>query len=277
MTKTFTFPADKRHIGEIYTAEANKTSDPEKWPHTHVQVFHHAPDGTKTQVYEYGRNYSMMKTFEPFRQWKDGVWHYYALISPFYTSFEVLDLESGEVIAKRPMPTITQEWMDSVIATTDPKRFEPGGYYEKYHVGMEMPGWGFCPMDFWVPDIFNDATDTTPEKHAAFWDANEDWDVEAHDPYLLGHLGFVGGCTWGDDSSAKLRAIDLSRISEGIVTEDERFGYFELAGKLKESIYIDEDSMTVNTPIHVNPITGKSSYYSTDGINFETEEEAKSR
>lgn len=60
---------------------------------------------------------------------------------------------------------------------------------------------GFCPVDFYVP------TEDNPNLSFAF----------------------VAGCVWGDDSSWKVQYVDLSKIEEGVVTTDDRFGYIELA------------------------------------------------
>lgn len=57
---------------------------------------------------------------------------------------------------------------------------------------------GFCPADFYVPEGVN------------------------------GQFGFVAGCVWGDDSSWKIEFLDLSKISEGIIKREYKFGYIEL-------------------------------------------------
>lgn len=77
--------------------------------------------------------------------------------------------------------------------------------------------YGFCPVGFYVPDWWDVHGHTEwPGQH--FWD--DRWDR-----WPDGTLGFVWGCHWGDDSGWKVQALDLSRVSEGIVTRDERFGY----------------------------------------------------
>lgn len=52
--------------------------------------------------------------------------------------------------------------------------------------------------------------------------------------------GFVAGCIWGDDSSWKIQYLDLSRIEEGIIRREERFGYIELPGsvRLRDAIHV---------------------------------------
>lgn len=54
-----------------------------------------------------------------------------------------------------------------------------------------------------------------------YWHADDEWPA--------GDFGFVWGCYWGDDSSWKVQYLDLSRIEEGMISRDERFGYVELA------------------------------------------------
>lgn len=60
---------------------------------------------------------------------------------------------------------------------------------------------GFCPVDYFVP--------IDPDTAAA------------------GDVGFVAGCIWGDDTSWKLQALDLSAVESGKLARDERFGYLE--------------------------------------------------
>jgi len=71
--------------------------------------------------------------------------------------------------------------------------------------GEERNTWGFCPTGFAVPK----------------------YDEESG---LVGTFGFVCGCIWGDDSSWKIQYLDLSRIEDGILNRDDRFGYIELLG-----------------------------------------------
>lgn len=48
------------------------------------------------------------------------------------------------------------------------------------------------------------------------------------DEWPTGQFGFVWGCVWGDDSSWKVQALDLSRVTDGVFVRDARFGYVEL-------------------------------------------------
>jgi hypothetical protein len=109
----------------------------------------------------------------------------YALISPNYTATSVMDLASGEIIA-----------------------------------GEEPSPGGFCPVGFYVPD---------------WWDINERAERDGTLPgslrwtfdheWPIGEFGFVWGCVWGDDSSWKVQYLDLSRVQEGVLAREERFGY----------------------------------------------------
>jgi len=206
-------------------------------------------------VYEYDRNYSMMKTFEPFRQLQNGVWRDYALISPQYTRFEVVDLESGTVVAVEPYPTITQEWLDRI----DDKHKIDGGWASEYKVGDERAGWGFCPVEFRVFDWRERYTDESPTKTFPFGDEERTMYSDEEINALTGQWALYTGCVWGDDSSWKLRYIDLSRIREGIVTSEEKFGYFPLGTSLDKIDYDAEmDGFTMNLEVTTSRKTGKS-------------------
>jgi len=82
------------------------------------------------------------------------------------------------------------------------------------------PGGGFCPVGFYVPDWW-DVNDGSIIPGSEHWNADKEWPN--------GDFGFVWGCLWGDDSSWKVQHLDLSRVREGIIARDDRFGYVELA------------------------------------------------
>jgi hypothetical protein len=147
---------------------------------------------TDKTVFKFVRNYpATYDTFEPFYQ--NG--HPYALISRYYTGTSVVDLERGEIIAEEPRESF-----------------------------------GFCPVDFWVPDWW-DCHDDSILPGTKFWD-----DEKVSKPN--GQFGFVAGCVWGDDAGAwKLQYLDLSRITEGIITREERFGYVAVQTPLKDNMH----------------------------------------
>jgi len=249
---TFVVPP-AQNIYEKYTFRAEKKENrPGTWNSTVVTVELHHEDGSVEDIFEYERNYSMYKTFEPFRQFKDGAWHEYALISTRYTRFEVLDLEKREIIAVEPYPTITEE----IHA-----RWRAAGYAdlcEKEPVGTEKPGAGFCPVEFYVPDWAENKDENSPY----LLNYKEDGFLYDEDDLLdrTGQFALYMGCIWGDDSGGwNIRYIDLSRISEGVVTSDERFGYISFAGKsLKEIDVWEEGRMVIPVEMVVDASTGKA-------------------
>ncbi len=81
------------------------------------------------------------------------------------------------------------------------------------------PDWGFCPVGFYVPDWW-DVNGGSIIPGSKFWDADKEWPT--------GDFGFVWGCIWGDDSSWKVQYLDLSRVQDGIMARDDRFGYVEI-------------------------------------------------
>lgn len=96
-------------------------------------------------------------------------------------------------------------------------------------IGGESPDCvGFCPVDYSLMVDGIDGEDGETEVAApADWQPPADYvDFMQLEP----RVALVAGCVWGDDSSWKLEAFDLSRVEEGILTRFQPFGYFELAG-----------------------------------------------
>jgi hypothetical protein len=90
-------------------------------------------------------------------------------------------------------------------------------------VATEKPSsGGFCPVGFYVPD-WHDVHDGSILPGTTYWKDDNEWP--------RGDLGFVWGCQWGDDNSWKIQVLDLSRVAEGKIARDERFGYVELAAR----------------------------------------------
>jgi hypothetical protein len=109
----------------------------------------------------------------------------YALISPHYTATSIMDLVSGRIVA-----------------------------------GEEPSPGGFCPVGFYVPewwDIHEDTEQRGTLPGSKAWSSDYEWPT--------GNFGFVWGCIWGDDSSWKVQYLDLSRVQEGVLTREERFGF----------------------------------------------------
>jgi hypothetical protein len=165
-----------------YMIRATPTNPPETWPTTLVEVYRRHDNGGMEKICSYERNYSMLQSFEPFRQEGRDL----ALISREYTAIAVLDLQTGKVIAEEP--------------------HKPGG---------------FCPVGFYVPDWWDVHRYGNVIPGSEYWSMDYEWPI--------GDFGFVWGCYWGDDSSWKVQYLDLSRVQQGIIDRQERFGYVELA------------------------------------------------
>jgi hypothetical protein len=245
----------------------------EGWTQTTVSVkhcldmAHRELESSWQEISVYQRNYSMLKTFEPFRQLKDGVWLDYALISTKYTRLEVMDLQTGEIIAVEPYPKASKELAEK--------------FPEKYVEGQDMPGQGFCPAEFFVPSWW-DEYDEADKDQSRTWpgipdEINQNVAGEYLDEWKLyeGNWGVYSGCVWGDDTSWKVRYVDLSRISEGIVTTDDRFGYVSLPGDtdLKKAVKVmpENGTIEVKVPVEFSLETGKAKYkkWTVDQFNWE--------
>jgi hypothetical protein len=97
-------------------------------------------------------------------------------------------------------------------------------------------GAGFCPVGFYVPDWWDvNAGSVIPG--SKYWSVDREWPA--------GDFGFVWGCIWGDDSSWKVQYLDLSRVQQGILDRQERFGYVELAASgFKNPCLITDGNVT---------------------------------
>lgn len=95
--------------------------------------------------------------------------------------------------------------------------------------GEKRDTFGFCPTKYYVPH----PTDEEFNEH----ESDRQYWIDEEFPF--GKIGFIAGCVWGDDSSWKIQFLDLSKITEGILSRDDRFGYIELPDKadnLKDAI-----------------------------------------
>lgn len=179
------------------------------WKYLNIGVFEIADDGTEKQVGNYERKYSTMyDTFFAFQQ--KGKW--YALYSSDYKATSVMSLPDCKHIATEPENT-----------------------------------WGFCPTGFYVPskeDLTHHSIYHLYEAKGEL-DKAEAWFAEHPDnrkdglefeQWLkdnVGCFGFVCGCGWGDDQSWKLEYLDLNKITDGVITRRQRYGYLELPNHLK--------------------------------------------
>lgn len=172
----FEVPPATKPRDKYFLRATLRPNSPGTWSSAVVEVFSRSDPELK--LFEYVRNHpSLYQTFEPFRQGD----REYALTSRDYTTAEVVELPSG-----------------NVIATSEA---------------------GFCPVGFYVPDWW-DVHDDSKIPGSIYWDK--------HDESPTGQYGFIWGCFWGDDSSWKVRYLDLSHIQSGVLRCDERFGYVEL-------------------------------------------------
>lgn len=231
---TCDFTPPPRHLRDRYTTRTTRRETrPGCWSVLDVEVLDLGPDAhteldddARTAVHaaadvvaHYERAYpSLYATFEPFSQASRP----YALISTDYTRTTVLDLTSGHVIANEPPPPL--------VTLSD---------------GREVKAAGFCPVEFFVPDWW-DVHDETVLPPSKYFDPLTDTLPD-------GSFGLVAGCFWGDDSSWKVQYLDLSRIGEGIVQRDDRFGYVELpsAVQLKDAVRYSPDTDTVDLAVSV--------------------------
>lgn len=108
--------------------------------------------------------------------------------------------------------------------------------------GEEGHSFGFCPVEFYVPRFFKIISTTgTTENKTPFEYYSQYYSIN-NVGFKYTSYGFLSGCIWGDDSSWKVKFIDLSEIHNKKLIIDDRFGYCELADSLslKESVDIDE-------------------------------------
>jgi len=176
-------------------------------------------DSTKVSIFrgdqligEYIRNYRNygFETFCPFKI--DNDW--YALYSAMYTATRVMKLHTDRI----------EDWC-----------------------GEEPSSMGFCPTEYYVPrynhsqssygsddEIYDSYTVDCDVEYKSFISEQELPDFK---DMQYCNFGFLSGCIWGDDTSWKLRYIDLSQIPNKVLSISEKFGYWELPnGPLRNHI-----------------------------------------
>jgi len=187
-------------------------NQPGTWNSIKVSIFR-----DEKLIGEYLRNYSNYgsQTFYPFKA--GGEW--YALYSANYTATRVMKLYEDRI----------EDWC-----------------------GEESSAHGFCPVEIYIPQfihskhkLFSDK-DTTYDNYYVDCDSEiEEFNSEMASDDFVSHnycdFGFLCGCVWGDDTSWKLRYIDLSKIPDKVLTITDKFGYWELANNLtlRQSIRMD--------------------------------------
>jgi hypothetical protein len=132
----FEIPSLPKPRDRYFALPIRKPNRPGTWDSTIVEIFRRGESGVNQRVADYERNYSLLRTFEPFRQGNREM----ALVSRDYTKTAVIDLASGQIIAE-----------------------ESGSR-----------GSGFCPAGFFVPDWW-DVQDGSVIPGSEFWSADSEW------------------------------------------------------------------------------------------------------
>jgi hypothetical protein len=167
------------------------------WGHSEISIFAVDNGGSEHELGGYTRNYPAhgLGTWYPFsRGSKD-----YALYSRDYTSTRLMELPSCKDIS-----------------------------------GEEPGSGGFCPVEYYIPEIDDFKKAPDPNKEGSF---------VYHAVKEPAQIALVAGCIWGDDSSWKIQCFDISQVESGILTRDERFGYVPMPRgiTLAQSVYVQRD------------------------------------
>jgi len=214
---------------------------PGTWNSTRVDIYrrHSNDPHDVSQIGSYIRNYSSgsHKTFYPFRI--DEEW--YALYSAHYTATRVMKLGEHSV----------EDWC-----------------------GESPSSGGFCPGEFYVPQALKMTSSIDKDTYEYYLVDCDYSEEEFRDEKLTPgfietvypKFGFIAGCVWGDDSSWKLRHIDLSKVTQKVLNITEQFGYFELPNTLSlrqcinmDSWEPDHDWVTLIRAEHYNVSSGEKS------------------
>lgn len=265
--------SDDRPLSAIYAAHGTLVGAAKQ--SLAVTVTKTEQDGTQQVVAEYIRNSDSWHAFEPFRQFLNGVWHHYALVSINPFKVAVLDLSTGKIIAEEGtvhIPSADQKLLPADLATKI---------------------YSFAPVAFHVPDFFADHDLYYYDRIANGEHPHENEDPEAYrarvgwhhayDYFTLsqvfpkkysGTFGVFAGSIGFDDATWKVRYVDLSRIREGIVTTDERFGYVEFAGEARDFRHSIEvtcnPELEISLPVKItfNVATGGAAPHMRNNIHW---------
>lgn len=192
------------------------SNGPGVWDSTKVQIYRATTEPHRYNLIgEYLRNYSSSatKTFAPFQIGTD----WYALYSTHYTATRVMRLHEDRI----------EDWCGE---DPDPK--------------------GFCPAEVYVPQVL-EMSQIVMEEASEYYLVDCDYseeefrDSRQHPDFVRSFytdFAFVSGCVWGDDTSWKLRFIDLSGVPEKKLNITEKFGYLELPTNLSLKQCINMDS-----------------------------------
>jgi hypothetical protein len=215
-----------RYLNTPFTTICSTVKNaPGTWNSTKVSIYYDDLFDLKAGVHrtgkligEYIRNYSNYgaNTFHPFQI--DNEW--YALYSAEYTATRVMRLYDDRI----------EDWC-----------------------GEEAHANGFCPTEIYVPQYVHSrhtmniqGKDDSYDIYYVDCDSEEkDFRAEIENSDFVDihycNFGFLCGCVWGDDTSWKIRYIDLSQIPNKILNITEKFGYWEMPNDLtlRECIRMD--------------------------------------
>lgn len=249
---------EDNELTEYPTFSAKVVEREEKgWGGVTVAVLQHNYKDHVLELGRYKRNYST--NFNNFAWTRKGD-QYFALYSPHYTCTRVMRLDPGkgfEDIGGEEkdgdgfcptdlyIPTV-QEYVSEEFHTHPADKIKDWSKLLDYYpsgsrtVGMSKHK-GRQQLQY--PDGRRVQAYDNPEKPDSFnWIWGPEKEMESGFVVLPPQHAFVAGCYWGDDSSWKIQYMDVSRIDEGIIKRDERFGYIELPPglTLKQAIQFDD-------------------------------------
>lgn len=200
---------------------------PGTWNSTKVSIYR-----DENLIGEYIRNYSNygQQTFYPFKQGEE----WYALYSANYTVTRVMKLHDTHI----------EDWC-----------------------GEDENVNGFCPVEMYIPRYT-----TTMVNESKYYTVDCTSSIDDFKEELNNNLskldycdfGFLCGCVWGDDSTWKIRYIDLSQIPNKILHILEKFGYWEMPNgfTLKDCVDMsywqpDQNCISLIKAEYVNLKTGE--------------------
>lgn len=243
------------------------------WGYVEVGIF----DGDN-QIGSYIRNYpGHDNTFYPF-QLND---KWYAIYSKDYMYSRVMELPSCKDIAWEDDKNTKYEnhfcpveyyvpylcVMDFKKGEVDPYPYNPRHDPDKWAVRIQ--GKNGYSMWYYPEDKKGDKSKRKEYKEACEKCDKEFKEWRDRHPHIFKYLdiAFVSGCPWGLDHTWQVRCFDLSKIEEGVLKNDDRFGWIDLPSKvsLKDSLdfdLIDGDEQKLEDMVIsiAQPV-----YYSLDG------------
>jgi hypothetical protein len=232
-------------------------------------VFQHDADGTESQIGTYERNYTFLRTFWWFRR---GARHF-ALYSRHYTATRILEIVPGGGIAdlggEEPdgggfcpveffVPDcregVSEEycgpgerienWMDAAVSLPAGCQFQKELLTHKGRARVRGDGGRYVERE-------RRCTVDGVEQAIRLPAWGDEQDYEGGWIKFPPDHGFVAGCGWGDDSSWKIQYLDLSRVEEGLIRREERFGCVELPRSvlLRDAVDVDYEEARVEIAI----------------------------